>query len=158
MLSRLITLGACLLPSWGAHALASSADLPVITLPWGKWQAEVDKTDPEVSGYDKLQRYKSAFSLYLVETSFMFSAMFGSVQSRSDSVRQNSQSGTMIRYRALGASAVFPSTSRDCQSLQEAASHSRIRKASRFRKTRTASSSTSTSLCVPLSRMPGSYR
>ncbi|KFG87945.1 carboxylesterase family protein [Metarhizium anisopliae] len=48
MLSRLITLGACLLPSWGAHALASSADLPVITLPWGKWQAEVDKTDPEL--------------------------------------------------------------------------------------------------------------
>ncbi|KHN96046.1 carboxylesterase family protein [Metarhizium album ARSEF 1941] len=52
MLSRLpvLTLGLCLWSCWHAPALASpsSADLPVLTLPWGKWQAEIDEQDPQL--------------------------------------------------------------------------------------------------------------
>ncbi|TWU72872.1 hypothetical protein ED733_003753 [Metarhizium rileyi] len=48
MFSRLLTAGLCALPLWNEQVLATPPDLPVITLPWGKWQAEVDKKDPEL--------------------------------------------------------------------------------------------------------------
>ena len=49
MFGELFSLALRALPFWNAQAVEATPDLPVLTLPWGKWQAKIDAADPNVS-------------------------------------------------------------------------------------------------------------